>query len=202
MKKLTLLFAFAVCIQLCAGIFVNAQTSNNTACNNFMFSIGAGTATLPSFFYGYSLYSSFSFERKHNEFSLRWNFNRQYGNRVPSFILSQPCNDKFRDFALLYGRTFRKNIFFTSASLGLGYYKYTNRWVETVVPPSNSWVSDSYVIKEKIIKNIGIATQAEILFIIDDNTGIGLSFFGNINKDKSIVGLSLNLVYGILNCDQ
>ena len=125
-------------------------------------------------------------------------------------------NDDFASVGLLYGRTYRKkNKFMVSASAGIEHYRYkdrqlyiaanycgTNGYYFNGSPNNVPFTYTSHSVHNRIVKSFGIAVMGEALFIVNDACAVGFSLSGNINKDRSVGGLALNLVIGKLKDDE
>ena len=178
---------------LCGIIFINffqanAQELQNKKSCHLNFSIGPGT----SVFKGLSLYSSLAFQKKQNQLSLRWIDNSENGNKTSGeYSQFEYYNDYFRDISLLYGRTYKKNKLFASASAGVGCYTYYHNWLNIAKAGGN--------VDGKSYSGVGLALETKLLIMVNRGFSLGTCFFWNVNKDKSINGASLNLVFGILN---
>ena len=125
-------------------------------------------------------------------------------------------NDDFAGIGLLYGRTYRKKKWFmATASAGIEHYRYkdrqlyiatnycgTNGYYFNDSPNNVPFMYTSHSVQNRSVKSFGIAVMGEALFIITDACGLGISLSGNINKDRFVGGLSLNLIIGKLKNDE
>lgn len=93
---------------------------------------------------------------------------------------------EIREYGFLYGRFHRENILLLSLSAGISYIKGINRGKNI-----------QYHDFEKInISTVGIPFEAEAMFEITNYAGIGLLFYGNINKDKIYKGIMFRIKAG------
>jgi hypothetical protein len=151
--------------------------------------IGLGTSSLT----GFSVYAAFTVERKNNEFTLRGNFNRQIGHSTSGFIFKTRTNDRFSDWALLYGRSFRyKHENYFSFALGPSLYSYVDK------APGSKFGYIQYT----QASGLGLALQGRIINMLNENTGIGVGLFGNLNSDYLLAGFSINFIFGELHPDK
>ncbi|MDP3557501.1 MAG: hypothetical protein Q8T03_09015 [Bacteroidota bacterium] len=150
---------------------------------------------------GRSVLLDFSIEKKNNMITLGTDFNCETGNRYKTGTLfkNYNYNSNIWNTSLLYGRTLRKkDWYFTSLSLGIGYYKYHHKSLNYTPGSGPHAYNEQYSIQTDKYSGLGFAFQHEQLFILDDSFGLGLKAFGNINQDRSVVGVVINLVFGIL----
>lgn len=184
-NRIIFLFLFSFAFQS-----VKSQAGEQKPSNFFMCHLGGGTSSLQ----GWSAFGSFSYERNNNEFTIRGVYNSQVGHRKRDFIGYDYYNDHFGDAAILYGRTFRKNFFFTSFSLGAGYYGYTDQYL--FYRPDNNWLTNSYDVGAKHYSGLGLACESKVALLGEENVGMCLLFWCNINADKSVYGASIAMTFG------
>jgi hypothetical protein len=91
-----------------------------------------------------------------------------------------------KEFGILYGRFHRENILLLSASVGISYLNGINRG-------RNIQYNDYEEIK---ISTIGFPFEVEAMFELTNYTGIGILFYGNINKEKLYTGGMLRIKIG------
>ena len=185
---LLFLFLFSLAIHPIKG-----QTDEPKPSNFFMGHLGGGTSSIE----GWSVVCAFSYERKNNEFTIRGIYNNQIGHRQVDFLGFDYYNDRFANAAVLYGRTYRKKIFFASVSVGPSLYKYTDKFLvrDTI---TNNWLNNDYAVNQKQCSGIGFACEVKLIALFTEEVGVSALFWSDINNCKSISGVSLALTFGIL----
>lgn len=145
-----------------------------------------------------SAYNAFSFEKKRHELTLSFWYSSETGNRLAGFLFPKHYNDHFSEFALLYGRVYRPTDWLhLSASAGPSYYIYTDKEIGGRQPGYLSTLTT----KTETFDGLGMAIKGELLFICNEDFGLGLNILGNINRDKMIGGVIINIAFGILRQD-
>lgn len=187
-SRIVFLFLFSLIFS-----FAKSQTPTAKPPPFFMAHIGGGASSLQ----GWSAFCSFSFERKNNEFTLKGLYNNQTGHKKADFIGYDYYNDRFGDVAFLYGRAFRKNIFFASVSAGPSFYKYTDRFLVKEYA-TNNWLGNDYVVNQKYSSGLSFAVELKLIALITEDVGIGVLAWCNINSSKPLAGASFSITFGRL----
>ena len=147
--------------------------------NSYWLGLGIGNS-----YFGPNICANVSFTINQNLITIKYSKSDEFRfgveNNFDEPVLSM------QEFGILYGRFHRENILLLSASLGISYLNGINRG-------RNIQYNDF----EKInISTIGFPFEAEAMFELTDYTGIGILFFGNINKEKIFTGGMLRIKIG------
>jgi hypothetical protein len=131
---------------------------------------------------------------KNHDFNLHINANLQVGeSRRVSFdyILGTGSkkvryNDKFLDFSLMYGRTYRKKKTYLGANIGGGYVLYIDKEYNNPALFATTSFNNAF----------GLSGQAYAGHQFNPNLAVGVKIFGNYNSVQSIIGGALFLSIG------
>lgn len=128
---------------------------------------------------------AFNFSSKHNNIKLKYTYN------IASGLFSESLK-RIYDLGLLYG--FKPDFEYGSVILSggvsvVGGYYHTSEFDVEVV---------DYVYEKHSILSVGFPYELEFNWNIFRKFGIGLSFFGDLNFDRSFYGAGVNVNIGTL----
>ncbi len=151
---------------------------------SFRVSLGAGVGSLGL---GFSLSLAYDFAGT---------FVAARHARTDEFRLFGPRpTETVSDFGIICGRSFRQGEWYESVGTGLSYVHTVERG--GLVGLADGWFSQNQY--ENVGKDvIGIPVQVEISLAPWENVGAALIAFANINSAWSVIGLTLNLQFGLL----
>ncbi len=158
------------------------KLSGDTLYNKTGFWIGAG---LGGNYFGPTLCVNLSYKIEQNLITIKYASSEEFQFGVDNTNLDKPSIG-MNEFGLLYGRCFRNKILLLSVSAGLSFINGTNRGKN---------ISD-HKFEEVKISTLGIPFEAEAMFEFSNYVGIGLLFYGNLNKDRSFGGGMLRIKVG------
>ncbi len=157
---------------------------------NFYCSMGGGMPTLQG---GWAAYCSLTFEKKLNVVTLSAFHGSESGKKIPGFFSSQRYNDKFSEFALMYGRAYMPWEWFRMAgSIGGSKYYYVNK----DIGPRSSGFFSMPTITSKYYEGWGLSLKGSILFVCGEEFGLGIDLIGNMNSDNTLGAALLTLSFG------
>jgi len=135
-------------------------------------------------YFGPNLSANLSYTFNQNLFTIKYSKSDEFRFGVENNF-DEPSLE-IKEYAILYGRTFRENILLFSVSAGVSYLKGVNRGKNI-----------QYNNFEKVnISTIGFPFEAEAMFEFTNYFGIGILFYGNLNKEKVFGGVMLRLKIG------
>jgi hypothetical protein len=158
--------------------FFSEDSLNNRNCYWVGFGLGGNH-------FGPSFSVILSYNNNHDLYSLKFsrsselNFGVENKFDNPSLQLSE--------YSFLYGKTLRQSVVLLSFSAGLSYLDGVSRGKQ---------VQDKEFEKIKI-NTIGIPFETELMLEFSKYAGIGLTFNGNLNKEKSYVGGMFRIKVGL-----
>jgi len=159
------------------------QTAKNKTSNScFWINVGVGAC-----YFGLSFNTSFSYSYKENVFTLKYLEGEELQFSPGGYEFEEPSLS-FKEKGILYGRSYRQEFIGFSLSGGIGYLNAINRGKQ---------------IKYKEYEELHIATygllfEAKFRIEILPIFGVGASYFGNINKEKTFTGGMIELYIGQL----
>lgn len=124
----------------------------------------------------YCVAMEYTITKKHNCFSAVLQYNSQVGNAKMGFLTPVFYNDKFYEFALLYGRSYQKNRILLEADLGPVGYVYNKK----AIGYSSGYISSYYPIK-KSYSGIGLFIQGSLNFMLSKKFFFGIKTNLNLN---------------------
>lgn len=147
--------------------------------NAFWIGFGIGYS-----YFGPNLSAIIAYKNNQNIFSVKYSksdeFNFGVDNNFDSPYLS------IREYSILYGRALKEKIILFNILIGLSYITGVERG-------KNIQYNDF----EKVnISTMSIPFETEVMFEFTDYIGIGILYYGNINKDKYFGGGMLRIKIG------
>jgi hypothetical protein len=147
--------------------------------NSYWLGLGIGNS-----YFGPNLCANISFTINQNLLTIKYSKSDEFRFNVEGHYDDPALTMK--EIGILYGRFYRESILLLSASIGVSYLNGVNRG-------RNIQYNDF----EKInISTIGFPFEVETMFEFTDYAGIGIIFYGNINKEKIFTGGMLRIKLG------
>ncbi len=147
--------------------------------NGYWLGLGIGSG-----YFGPNLCANISFTISQNLFTIKYSKSNEFRFGVDNDF-DEPALS-MKEFGILYGRFHRESILLLSASIGISYLNGINRGRNI-----------QYHDFEKInISTIGFPFEAEVMFEFTNYTGIGILFYGNINKERIFTGGMVRIKIG------
>lgn len=187
MKKLRLLLlAFLVYLPSFANDFdaeVSAEPLRQDTAAHTWINAGLGT----SIAYPLAFNIGLNYQRNRN----MWTFRFLVTDEMD--LINQSSSESVWDTGLLYGHVFSHNNYQFSLSAGLSFVGGLKRGI--YLDNEDSW-GGYFPMKHRA--TIGIPFESHWTYLLSNNVGIGIATLGNLNLDKSFLGVMLNLQIGIL----
>ncbi len=142
-------------------------------------SAGFGIST-----YGLVLNAHIAFQQDAHLFTANMNYNMEFG------FSSEYAPDNILELSFLYGRSYGNSSLIMSYSTGLGYVR-----VDKYIGESYTPYGDKYQ-KRDVNSTVGLTVQGEILSLLYDNIGYGLTGFVNLNTIQPFAGITMSIYVG------
>jgi len=181
MKRFFLFLLILFCYQKLYSLELKYDSTNEDK-SNYWIGLGIGGN-----YFGPTICGNISYTINQNIITIKYANSEEFQFGVDNTNFEKP-SIWLKEFGLLYGRSFRKDILLLSVSAGISYVSGINRGQN---------IQDHYY--EKInISTIGIPIEAEAMFEFSDYVGAGFLFFANLNKEKNFNGVMLRIKIGSL----
>jgi|APGre2960657404_1045060.scaffolds.fasta_scaffold53375_2 hypothetical protein len=168
-KSISLLFLMMLNVINCSSQ-LNPVFSDNEL--KGYYGISSGYSSIGAYCVG----MKYTITKKHNCFSAILQYNSQVGNIKMGFLTPVFYNDKFYEFALVYGRSYQNGILLLEADLGPS--GFVN--IQKSIAYSSGYISSYYPIK-KSYSGIGLFTQGSINLMVSKRFLIGIKTNLNLN---------------------
>lgn len=150
---------------------------------------------------GYALSLSATVEGNNNIFTFRWMHANQTGHTKTQpgggffdpFPEKAKYNDNFWDIGIYYGRNLvLSETICLKLSFGPVYYKYLDKKLD---PYSGIYYKDPYRVITDEYGGVGISSVVGTYFAVGKQCSLGFEAFLNINKKRSVTGLTFNIMF-------
>ena len=174
-------FKTIILLMVMSSFYLPANEKDTTVQKNgYWVGLGVGGN-----YFGPTFCTNLSFTINQNLFSIKYSKSDEFNLSFSGYDFEEPYLT-LKEFGVLYGRIYRKSFILLSALAGISYLKGINRG-------RNIQYNDYETIN---ISTLGFAFEAEVMFEFTNFIGLGILYYGNINKKKTFTGGMLRLKFG------